>query len=266
MSTIVTITTDFGTRQGSASILHGVIAGICPDAVVTDLTNEVTPLDVQEGGFLLATNAFWFPPGSVHVAVIDPGVGTERRPIAARVGDHLLVAPDNGLLSWVYAFAEREGWAVEVVHLTEARFWLPDVSRTFHGRDIFAPVAAHLAGGVPLEDLGPSVTDPVRLPIPSARAGNRAAHGEVIYVDPFGGAICSLRREDVAGLGRFDVELCGAFTERTVETFGDSDLGPDHLIALWDSSGYLLVSENNGTGGRVISPRPGDPVTARATV
>lgn len=264
MRPTITITTDFGTRQGSAAVLHGVIAGICPEAVVTDLTNEVTPLDVREGGFLLATNAFWFPPGSVHVAVVDPGVGTDRRPIAARVGEQVFVAPDNGLLSWVFARAGRRGWKVDVVHLTEPRFWLPQVSRTFHGRDVFAPVAAYLACGVPLEDLGPAITDALRLPTPSAHREGETIVGEVIYVDPFGGAICSVLPGDVAEIAPFDVELCGARTERTVETFGDSDLGPDRLIALWDSSGYLLVSENNGTGGRVISPRIGDRVVVRA--
>lgn len=261
MAPRITLTTDFGTRQGSQAVLHGVIAQICPEALVTDLTHEVTPFDVLQGGFLLATNAFWFPSGSVHVIVVDPGVGTERRPIAAEVGSHRFVGPDNGVLSWVLARAEHEGWGIHAVHLTEPRFWLGAVSSTFHGRDVFAPVAAHLACGVPLEDLGPSIDDPVRLPVPTAHREGDAVVGEVIYVDPFGGAICSVRSEDVAHLeAAYDVELCGAVTERTVRTFGESDLGPDHLIALWDSSGYLLVTENNGVGGRVISPSAGDVV------
>jgi S-adenosylmethionine hydrolase len=266
MADRITLTTDFGTRQGSQSVLHGVIAQICPDAVVTDLTHEVDAFDVRQGGFLLETNAFWFPAGSVHMVVVDPGVGTERRPIAAEVGSHRFVGPDNGVLSWVFAHAEREAWDVRVVHLTEPRFWLGAVSSTFHGRDLFAPVAAHLACGVALDELGPAIDDPVRLAVPGARPDGRdVVVGEVIYIDPFGGTICSVRREDVEHLGGvYDVELSGAVTERTVETFGESDLGPDHLIALWDSSGYLLVTENNGIGGRVISPRAGDPVRVRA--
>ena len=265
MADRITLTTDFGTRQGSQSVLHGVIAQICPDTVVTDLTHEVDAFDVRQGGFLVATNAFWFPAGSVHMVVVDPGVGTERRPIAAEVGSHRFVGPDNGVLSWVFAHAERETWDVRVVHLTEPRFWLGAVSSTFHGRDLFAPVAAHLACGVGLDELGPAIDDPIRLAVPGARPDGRdVVVGEVIYIDPFGGTICSVRREDVEHLGAYDVELCGAVTERTVETFGESDLGPDHLIALWDSSGYLLVTENNGVGGRVITPSAGDLVRVRA--
>jgi len=264
MAVQITLTTDFGTRQGSQAVLHGVIAQICPDAVVTDHTHEVAPFDVAQGGFLLATNAFWFPSGSVHVIVVDPGVGTDRRPIAAEVGSHRFVGPDNGVLSWVLARADREGWGARVVHLTEPRFWLGAVSSTFHGRDLFAPVAANLACGVPLEKLGPMIEDPVRLPVPGARRDGDDIVGEVVYIDPYGGTICSIRPEDVAHLGTaYDVELCGAVTQRTVRTFGESDLGPDHLITLWDSSGYLLVTENNGVGGRVISPRPGDVVRVR---
>jgi len=264
MATQITLTTDFGTRQGSQAVLHGVIAQICPDAVVTDHTHEVAPFDIAQGGFLLATNAFWFPAGTVHVIVVDPGVGTERRPIAAEVGSHLFVGPDNGVLSWVLARADREHWGVRVVHLTQPRFWLGAVSSTFHGRDLFAPVAAHLACGVPLEELGPAIEDPVRLPLPGARRDGDDVVGEVIYIDPFGGVICSVRPEDVVHLGRaYDVELSGAVTEQTVQTFGGSDLGPDHLITLWDSSGYLLVTENNGVGGRVISPHAGDLVRVR---
>jgi hypothetical protein len=260
----ITLTTDFGTRQGSQSVMHGVIARICPEAVVTDLTHEVTPFDIREGGFLLATNAFWFPEGTIHVIVVDPGVGTQRRAIAAEIGAHRFVGPDNGVLSWVFARGAREGWPVRTVHLAESRFWLGSVSSTFHGRDLFSPVAAHLACGIGFEELGPPLEDPVLLPTPGTRPDGADIVGEVIYIDPFGSAICSILPEDVAHLGgRYDVELCGALTERTVRTFGESDLGPDRLITLWDSSGYLLVTENNGVGGRVISPKPGDPVRVR---
>lgn len=261
----ITLTTDFGTRQGSQAVLHGVIAQICPEATVTDLTHEVTPFDIRQGGFLLATSAFWFPDGTVHVIVVDPGVGTERRPIAAEVGAHRFVGPDNGVLSWVLARGRREGSSIRVVHLDEPRFWLGHVSSTFHGRDLFAPVAAHLASGVRMEELGTPLEDPVTIPIPDAHRDGDDVVGEVIYIDPFGSAICSIQPDDVAHLdGRYDVELRGALTERTVRTFGESDLGPDRLITLWDSSGYLLVTENNGVGGRVISPEPGDPVRVRA--
>jgi len=260
----VTLTTDFGTRQGSQAVLHGVIAGICPEATVTDLTHEVTPFDIGQAGFLLAVNTPWFPPGTVHVVIVDPGVGTDRRPIALEVGDHRYVGPDNGVLSWVLDRADRSGIPWHAVHLNDPRYWLDQLSSTFHGRDLFAPVAAHLACGVALESTGAPVDDVVRHPPPGASRDGDDVVGEVIYIDPFGSAICSVLPDDVVHLaGDYEVELGGAVTERTVQTFGESDLGPDHLITLWDSSGYLLVTENNGVGGRVISPAPGDPVRVR---
>jgi S-adenosylmethionine hydrolase len=128
---------------------------------------------------------------------------------------------------------------------------------------VFAPVAAHLSTGVPIERVGTVIDDPVRFGMPVARRTDRGVEGEVLYIDDFGNAICSILPSDIADLGEVAVELCGATIEGMVETFGDSEYGADILIALWDSSGYLLVSENNGTGGKVIRPRPGDRVLVR---
>ena len=264
----ITLATDFGNRQGSQAVLHGVIYQIAPEAVVTDLTHEITPQDVRETNFVVDSNVFFFPPGTVHVIVVDPGVGTERRAMAARIGAQYFVAPDNGVLSACLARAGREGWTAEFVHLDKPEFWLPNVTNTFHGRDLFAPVGAHLAAGVPLDALGTPFDDPVTIPLWTAERGvDGSVTGEVIYIDDFGNAICSILPEDLAHLSLPDgvqVELCGATIEGMVSTFGDSEYGTDTLIALWDSSGYLLVSENNGTGGKVIQPKPGDTVTVRA--
>jgi S-adenosylmethionine hydrolase len=263
----ITLSTDFGNRQGSQAVLHGVIYRIAPDAVITDLTHEITPQDVREANFVVDSNVFFFPRGSIHVIVVDPGVGTERRAIAGRIGKHYFVAPDNGVLSACLARAAREGWTTEFVHLDRAEYWLPNLTSTFHGRDLFAPVGAHLAAGVPLSKLGAPLDDPVMIPLWGAtRNADGSVSGEVIYIDDFGNAICSIRPEEIAHLplpGGVDVELCGATIEGMVSTFGDSTYGTDTLIALWDSSGYLLVSENNGTGGKVIQPKPRDPVVVR---
>lgn len=256
----ITLTSDFGTRQGSQSVLHGVIYRIAPQAVITDLTHHITPFKILEAGFVLAINAFYFPEGTVHIAVVDPGVGTHRRPIAAQIGTQRFVAPDNGLLSWVYAMAEKQNWPVKIVHLNNPRYWLPQVTRTFHGRDLFAPAGAHLAAGVPLDELGTPIEDPVRLELPTAKRIPNGVVGEVIYIDEFGSAICSILPEDLIGLGEVQVSLCGATIPSMVNTFGDRELYGGELIALWDSSGYLYVSENNGTGGTIIQPKPGDPV------
>ncbi|HKZ29540.1 MAG TPA: SAM-dependent chlorinase/fluorinase [Acidimicrobiia bacterium] len=264
----ITLSTDFGSRQGSQAVLHGVIYRIAPQAVVTDLTHEITPQDILETNFVVDSNVFFFPPGSIHVIVVDPGVGTDRRAMAARIGEHYFVAPDNGVLSACLARAAREGWPTEFVNLDRPEYWLPDPTSTFHGRDIFSPVGAHLAAGVPLAALGTPFDDPVTIPLWGAvRHEDGSVEGEVIYIDDFGNAICSIRSEEIDHLpvpDGVEVEVCGAAIEGMVTTFDDSPYGTDTLIALWDSSGYLLVSENNGTGGKVIRPRPGDPVVVRA--
>lgn len=264
----ITLTTDFGTRQGSDGVLHGAIYRIAPDAVITDLSHHVTPQDIREANFVVNNSAFFFPPGTVHVIVVDPGVGTDRRPIAARIGEHFFVAPDNGVLTACLDRAEGEGWTTEFVELNRSEYWLDAVTMTFHGRDLFSPVAAHLAAGVQLNDLGSPMDDPIRIPLWGAtRAPDGSVTGEVIYIDDFGNAICSILPGEIAHLPLPDgveVELCGSHIDGMVQTFGDSAYGTDTLIALWDSSGYLLVSENNGTGGKVIQPRPGDPVVVRS--
>jgi hypothetical protein len=263
----ITLTTDFGTRQGSHTVLHGVIYGIAPDATITDLTHEVTPQDIREASFVVDNSVFFFPAGTIHVIVVDPGVGTGRRPMAARLGEHYFVAPDNGVLSASLRRAAAAGWDTEFIHLDRPEYWLNEVTNTFHGREVFAPAGAHLAAGVPLRDLGSPFDDPVTIPLWAAtRNDDGSVSGEVFYIDDFGNAICSIRREDIAHLpvpNGVAVELCGATIAGMVRTFGDSEYGTDTLIALWDSSGYLLVSENNGTGGKVIKPRPGDLVTVR---
>ena len=259
----ITLTTDFGTRQGSHAVMHGVISSIAPGAVVTDLTHHIRPQDIREAAFVIDTSAWYFPAGTVHVVVCDPGVGTQRRAMAAEVGTQRFVTPDNGTLSAVLARADGQGWATSFVHLDRPEYWRPAVSNTFHGRDVFAPVAAHLSEGVRLDEIGTPFDDPVRISMPGARRTDRGVEGEVIYIDDFGSAICSVLPADIAELGEVAVELCGATIEGMVRTFGDSPYGADIPIALWDSSGYLLVSENNGTGGKVIRPRPGDPVLVR---
>ena len=134
----ITLSTDFGNRQGSQAVLHGVIYRIAPDAVITDLTHEITPQDIREANFVVDNSAFFFPPGTVHVVVVDPGVGTARRAMAARIGDHFFVAPDNGVLTACLQRAQREGWSTEFVACDKPEFWLEDVTNTFHGREVFS--------------------------------------------------------------------------------------------------------------------------------
>ena len=188
MPPIITLLTDFGTRDAYAASMKGVILSIAPDARIIDITHEVPPQDIVEGAWTLASAYRWFPAGTVHVAVVDPGVGSARRAIAARAGAWTFVAPDNGVLAWALDGAGD----VRAVELADTRWFQPGVSSTFHGRDIFAPVAAHLASGVALDELGPRVDDLVALPVASPHVTPERITCEVVHVVLFGNAITNL--------------------------------------------------------------------------
>ncbi len=150
----VTLTTDFGVQDGYAGVLRGVIWSIAPQAQIADLSHNVGPQNILQGAILLKQHCNYFPAGTVHVGVVDPGVGTSRRPIAARIGKYYFTGPDNGLCSLLIEAAENNGEDVEIVHLNQRAYWLQEVSSVFHGRDIFAPAAAHLLNGVELSTAG----------------------------------------------------------------------------------------------------------------
>src|SRR5262245_43631822 len=161
---IVTLTTDFAQRDPFVGVMKGVILGICGDATLIDLTHEIAPFDIREGAVALESAWRFFPMGTIHVAVVDPGVGSRRRALALESGGHYFVGPDNGLFSFALA---RDKWSA--VSIEASAYRRHEVSRTFHGRDVFAPAAGHLASGVPLENLGPRITDPIQLPPPRCR-------------------------------------------------------------------------------------------------
>ena len=171
---IVTLTTDFGQRDPFVGIVKGVILGICRDAMLFDLTHEIAPIDILEGAFALESACRFFPMGTIHLAVVDPGVGGRRRALALESGGHYFVGPDNGLFSFVLMTDEWSAVAIEAPAYRRS-----EVSRTFHGRDVFAPAAGHLAAGVPLGHLGPRITDPTRLPIPRCKRTGDEIVGEV---------------------------------------------------------------------------------------
>ncbi len=200
---VITLLTDFGSKDPYVGMMKGAIAGICPEANVIDLTHEVPPQDVRLGAFFLERAHRFFPPGTVHVAVVDPGVGTRRGRIVLEASDQFFVGPDNGLLS-LAATSHR------AFLLTRARYFLPSVSHTFHGRDVFAPVAAHVARGVPLERLGPPKPRIVDLPWPKPRKEGRAIAAVVVSVDRFGNLVTNLEprhweslRRPRLSIGRF---------------------------------------------------------------
>ncbi|WP_067505009.1 S-adenosyl-l-methionine hydroxide adenosyltransferase family protein [Actinoplanes sp. TFC3] len=251
----ISLTTDYGTFDGFVAACHGVIARQAPDVRVIDVTHHVPPADVARGAAVLAQTAPHLPP-SVHVAVVDPGVGTERRGIVIETPNGLLVGPDNGLLVWA---AEALGGIESVVELTNEDWFLGDISRTFHGRDIFSPVAARLALGAPLTDAGRTV-DPqsvVRLPDPVVAIGDGWIEAEVVTVDRFGNVQLAASGAMLRGLGP-ELLLSGSVKARRGQTFGDA--GPGELIVFEDSAGRVAIAVNGGRAVVVLSVTPGDVV------
>jgi S-adenosylmethionine hydrolase len=246
---LITLTTDFGTQDGFVGMMKGVMLTICPAARLVDISHAVPPQDVLAGALLLARAAPFFPHGTVHLAVVDPGVGTTRRALAARIGQAFFVAPDNGLLTPFLQAAEAAHHPLEVVELANPHYRLPQVSRTFHGRDLFAPAAAHLANGVPLSGFGPPVPDPARIPLPQPERTASGWRAHVIAIDTFGNLatdllVSSLRdpSQVVVRLGRW--ELHGL-----VRSYGERS--PGELVALADSAGRLELAVVDGSAARL---------------
>ena len=254
----LTLTTDFGLKDGFVGTLKGVIWSICPAAQIADISHGIAPQNVLEGAFALWRAYPFFPPGTVHVAVVDPGVGTRRRPLAARLGAHYFVGPDNGLFTPVYADAEKNGWPVEIVHLTNTDYFLAEVSRTFHGRDIFAPVAAHLANGVPLSELGPAINDPLRLSMPQPEKTATGWHAHITVVDTFGNLTTDLRAAALADQAHVTFHLRGREVRGLVASYGNKS--PGELVALVDSENYVEIAIVNGSAAQVLGAKIGDEV------
>jgi S-adenosylmethionine hydrolase len=255
---IISLTTDFGIKDGFVGTMKGVIWGICPGAQIADISHSISAQNVLEGAFALWRAYPFFPAGSVHVAVVDPGVGTQRRPLAAHLGGHYFVVPDNGLLTPVFEDAEKNGWPLELVHLTNPKYFLAQVSRTFHGRDIFAPVGAHLANGVPLAELGPSITDPVRLPLLKPEKTPTGWRAHVTVVDVFGNLTTDLPAQALPEHASLTFKLRGREVNGMVTSYGHKQ--PGELIALVDSENYLELAVVNGSAAQMTGARVGDVV------
>lgn len=261
-SGIITLTTDFGQTDSYVGVMKGVILGVNRNLHIVDITHAITPQNVQQAAYVLQTFPSYFPPGTLHVVVVDPGVGSQRCAIALQTPEATFVAPDNGLLRGMWHEAQ-ERWGAEqlAVHeLTERQFWLPDLSNTFHGRDIFAPVAAHLASGTPITALGPRLEAPVEAALQQPTLDDQGAlEGRIIHVDHFGNCITNIQSEHVAQVG-FDVviEIAAQRLPTICRTYADGQVGA--LIALYSSSGRLELAVRNGSAARLLGAAIGDVV------
>jgi hypothetical protein len=252
---IITLTTDFGLQDHYAGTMKGVILSRCPEARLVDITHNIPPFSLYAGAYAIDQAAQFFPPGTIHVVVVDPGVGTDRKPLLVEFQQQFFIAPDNGVLSLTLA---RTGSSV-AREITNRDLWLPHPSNTFHGRDIFAPSAAALASGIAQpEDVGPLLEDIQRLPDLAPIEVERGAwRGKILSIDRFGNMVTNFRSPS----GSFSLTI----GQRTITEFRQSfgAAAPDLLFAYSGSSGYLEVGLNQGNAAQTIPAAAGDTITLR---
>lgn len=275
----IVLTTDFGLTDSYVGVMKGVILGINPGAAIIDLTHNIQPQNILQASFTLATSYRFFPKKSVHAVVVDPGVGTARRALLLDTPQGRFLAPDNGVLSGVLAdFLEEsppEPGKVELpdgltaYSLTNAAYWLDPVSQTFHGRDVFSPVAAHLCLGVGPDNFGESISEIVWLPAPQPARHGGAIDGEIMVVDHFGNLVSNIPANMLSGIIEPHVEIKGRRISGLSRTFHDplqpgtsADSSPDSdkLVALLGSSGFLGVAVPDGNAAALLGADVGEPV------
>ena len=256
---IITLTTDYGTNDHLVGTLKGVILKINPDVTIVDITHHVTPYDLLDGALAIGSAFSYFPPRTIHVVVVDPGVGTERRPLLATADNQYFVAPDNGVLSMVY----DQDPNVVVRHANAEHYYLQPVSKTFHGRDVFAPVAAWLSKGWQTASMGEEVQDYKRFALPRPKAANGVATGIVMRVDGFGNLVTNFRSEDLSEearqKGQVKFQIGKHPVSRLVETFALGNAGEP--IAYVGSSGYIEIAVNKGSAAKTLALGRGTPVS-----
>jgi hypothetical protein len=254
--TVITLLTDFGLKDGYPAVMKGVIWKIVPNVHIADLSHEISPQNIFEAAILLNRSYRYFPEETIHVAVVDPGVGSIRRAIAAYIGSSYFIAPDNGLLTLIIEYAEISNLPIKFINLDRPEYWLSPVSNTFHGRDVFAPVAAHLAAGTDFMSLGSLIDDPVRLQIPAPQPTEKGWIGQVIYIDHFGNLSTNLSSDLIPLHSNVTVKIL----EQPINGISASYAAesPGRLIAVRDSSNSIAISIVNGNAAKFLSAHVND--------
>ncbi|HET8550616.1 MAG TPA: SAM-dependent chlorinase/fluorinase [Bryobacteraceae bacterium] len=254
---IITLTTDFGLSDHFAGVMKGVILGIARAANIVDITHEIRPFEISEGAFTIYQAYRWFPRRTIHVVVVDPGVGTARRPILVEAAGQFFIGPDNGVLSMIYGKETKH----KVREITAAKYFLKPVSRTFHGRDIFAPAAAHLAAGVRPAAFGKLIDDYLKLSFDAPlRTSKRAWTGSILKIDRFGNLITNLHIDVFPDVHSrpFELHVGARKLARLALNYADSE-DPEPFVII-GSSGYLEVACNQASAARVLGCGTGAPV------
>ena len=256
-SAIITLTTDFGPGSRYVGAMKGVILSINPRVTIVDLSHAVPARDIRAGAIALAETAVWYPPGTIHIAVVDPGVGSKRRIVYAEIGGQHFIAPDNGLLSRLAMMARPS----KIICLDEPRHWMPEVSRTFHGRDIMAPVAARLSLGLAPEELGRVQPQLVEIPWAEVEQVSNRIEGEVIEVDSFGNLVTNITRSMLDGLPNRDAVLVTCEEHETQGIFATfSDQPPMTFMAHVGSTGRLELAIVDENASAMLGVKVGAPV------
>lgn len=261
MSTIVSLTTDFGNKDPFAGSVKGAILKVNPESRIVDISHEVSPQDIWEAAFILKSAYNYFPKGTIHLAVVDPGVGSGRRPIIVVTESYYFVGPDNGIFSLVYREAER----MRVHHITASHYYLPSPGPTFHGRDIFAPVAAWLAKGIPSGNFGEVIEDYVKLNVPVPQKSPNGIDGHVIHIDRFGNLITNITFKDIqtllpegASAGLISISTAGKEIKGLKNFYAES--APGEAGAIINSSGYLEIFLYKQNARTALSIKRGEAV------
>jgi len=255
-SGIITLLTDFGQQDGYVGAMKGVMLGLHPTVRLIDISHEVEPQNVHAGAFLLEAHFRYFPPGTVHLAVVDPGVGSERAALACYADEHFFIAPDNGLLDFCLDFSN-----LQVVRLTQPQYWRQKISATFHGRDLFAPVAAHLAAGESLAHLGELAALQRRRPRLDCRIDGKTLHGQVVYSDRFGNLISNISTPCLREFSQdqpVTIYLAGHLIGGLSKSY--ADVPPHTPLALIGSFGFLEIAVNLSNARLHFAARYGTPI------
>jgi S-adenosylmethionine hydrolase len=255
---IITLTTDFGNDDPYVAIMKGVTLELNPDVTIVDICHNIRPQNIAQAAYILSATYHYFPRGTVHIAVVDPGVGTERQAVLLITHHAFFIGPDNGVLTYIVEESHHE---IEAIALTNPRFWLSPLSKTFHGRDIFAPVAAHLSLGVSPYEFGDRISSVATITIPHPKIGEDGVLiGRVIHIDRFGNLVSDIKREDLPG-GRIFIEVSGHIIDDLSSSYEEEE----ELLAIMGSGEHLEVSLRNGSAARFLRANIGDEVKVGAT-
>ena len=253
-ASIITLLTDFGNKDGFVATIKGVIYSINPVARIVDIAHEIPAQDIDAGAFILNSCHLYFPEGSIHVAVVDPGVGSERKILLVSAGNQFFIAPDNQLLKYIFARYET----FTVIDVLNKKYFLDDVSKTFHGRDIFAPVAAHLSTGIPILEFGNIITEFDRGKIPKPSIVKNIISGSILHVDNFGNLITNITRKHIFG-DKFTLKIKNHIINKISLSY--SNVKPGETVALFGSSGFLEIGIRNGDASKKLSAGKNNSIT-----